>query len=631
MDSNPNIKIFVSGHKACVLPTSKLYVPMQVGAANASARLKGMTPDDQGDNISRLNGSFSELTAQYWAWRNTESDYVGACHYRRYFCFDNEKHADFKNDHMQIEIDRLCPASIEEYNIDNEELIRKVVVSYDAVVPEEWDVGTTMTPQGVKTTVRDHMKGYGLIKDAAYELLERIVNERYPEYAEDLHDYLYGKMYLGYSCFVMRRELFERMCAFEFDVLMEFTGLYDDPDRTSTQMRLGGYLGEILFSTFILHVKREGASIAHYPLTFFFETDPLLDAGSSDVPNESVHHIIWETDGYSAMVVGVCAKTLVAALPSDEKWEISIAVRDQSESPVIKRAIGDVPENVVLQFISKPIYDTRRLGLLGRRAMERNPQASAMCLAPWLLGQWDDVLFLQGAVLFNSTLQWKGFVSTASKSNLLILAAQDVYASAELNCGANMAGVELAERLSITARDLRDYSTCYMHLSMLRETNNQDEIARKALAVFDVAKKPFDELNSLDQTLLTNAIMAAFNPGELSLEFFYPVAHETTVSSWCYVDVASAWKRASAVSAPVVFYTKATSPFDNETAADSVVFWQFARSTSVYEQLLVQMMQEKTDDGIGVRSRWKNALFPEGTKRRSLARRSLSVVRKFRR
>ena len=54
----------MSGHKACARPSSALYVPVQVGAANTDIRLDGMIPDNQGDNISPLNGSFSELTAQ---------------------------------------------------------------------------------------------------------------------------------------------------------------------------------------------------------------------------------------------------------------------------------------------------------------------------------------------------------------------------------------------------------------------------------------------------------------------------------------------------------------------------------------------------------------------------------------
>jgi hypothetical protein len=43
--------------------------------------------DNQGVNIADLNPYYCEITTAYWALYNTRSDYVGFCHYRRYFDF----------------------------------------------------------------------------------------------------------------------------------------------------------------------------------------------------------------------------------------------------------------------------------------------------------------------------------------------------------------------------------------------------------------------------------------------------------------------------------------------------------------------------------------------------------------
>jgi len=43
--------------------------------------------DNAGDNISHLNNYYCELTAQYWAWKNLQTDFVGFYHYRRYLNF----------------------------------------------------------------------------------------------------------------------------------------------------------------------------------------------------------------------------------------------------------------------------------------------------------------------------------------------------------------------------------------------------------------------------------------------------------------------------------------------------------------------------------------------------------------
>ena len=80
----PDIRIFVSCHKAFPVPEGGLLYPVHVGAALADQRLDGYIRDDSGENISRLNRRYCEMTGQYWAWKNADADYYGFFHYRRY-------------------------------------------------------------------------------------------------------------------------------------------------------------------------------------------------------------------------------------------------------------------------------------------------------------------------------------------------------------------------------------------------------------------------------------------------------------------------------------------------------------------------------------------------------------------
>lgn len=83
MSGRPEIKILVSCHKEVVCPRSRIYLPVQVGS-HGKKTISGMQRDDDGENISERNFTFSELTAQYWAWKNLDADYVGQCHYRAF-------------------------------------------------------------------------------------------------------------------------------------------------------------------------------------------------------------------------------------------------------------------------------------------------------------------------------------------------------------------------------------------------------------------------------------------------------------------------------------------------------------------------------------------------------------------
>ena len=72
------------------MATQSPYLPIQVGKAISNTDL-GVQGDNTGDNISEKNQSYCELTGIYWAWKNLKNvDYIGLCHYRRYFDFHKQ-------------------------------------------------------------------------------------------------------------------------------------------------------------------------------------------------------------------------------------------------------------------------------------------------------------------------------------------------------------------------------------------------------------------------------------------------------------------------------------------------------------------------------------------------------------
>lgn len=84
VDEKTSVIIFVATHVPFDPPKNPIYVPLHVGR-EGKADL-GYLGDNLGENISELNPLYGELTGLYWIWQNVRDiDYVGICHYRRYF------------------------------------------------------------------------------------------------------------------------------------------------------------------------------------------------------------------------------------------------------------------------------------------------------------------------------------------------------------------------------------------------------------------------------------------------------------------------------------------------------------------------------------------------------------------
>lgn len=80
------MKIYVILHK--YFNTNKYpegYQNLLVGSYNKEHIYNNYYYDDVGDNISRKNPNYCELTGLYSIWRNSSEDIVGIVHYRRFF------------------------------------------------------------------------------------------------------------------------------------------------------------------------------------------------------------------------------------------------------------------------------------------------------------------------------------------------------------------------------------------------------------------------------------------------------------------------------------------------------------------------------------------------------------------
>lgn len=297
-----DIKIFISNridvNSAQI--NNPIYIPVRCGACFDSQENPAMLGDDTGDSISQKRNSFCEFTVQYWAWKNVLADYYGLCHYRRYLTFAHKK---FKaNAQEQVQEAILNDAAIEKYDLLNEEQMRHIIEENDLVVNPAADVNNIPTPDGIKHDVYGHWAGHHgvFIDKKTLPLLLRIIERLHPEYLESAQEYLHDKWHRGYNCFVMKRQLFEEMCQFQFDVLFELEKQLDVTDYTGNMKRTVGYMGEIMYGVFIYHLQKSGKYKIHETQMVYFE--------QTAVPRNQLHAVcrqffcwlkIWSEDiGY---------------------------------------------------------------------------------------------------------------------------------------------------------------------------------------------------------------------------------------------------------------------------------------------------------------------------------------------
>ncbi len=219
------IRILVATHKKYWMPDDSIYMPLQVGAEGKEDL--GYTPDNTGDNISIKNPEFCELTGLYWAWKNLSCDYIGLCHYRRYF--GKKIHSD--------DIEKKKQAIF--HRGDYEKLLKK----YDVILPKKRNYYIE--------TVRSQYEHAHYKKDL--DMTERIIAEKYPEYSADFITVMNRRKLRILNMFVMKKNLFDGYAAWLFDILFELEKRTDMTGYDAYERRLYGFISERLFNIWLEH------------------------------------------------------------------------------------------------------------------------------------------------------------------------------------------------------------------------------------------------------------------------------------------------------------------------------------------------------------------------------------------
>lgn len=247
-----SIKIFVTYNDKHQIIESDIVKPIQTGRAIADEVFEGMIGDDTGDNISKENEKYCELTAQYWTWKNYDKignpDYIGFMHYRRHFLFAPEyPHGEetWLNKSNYYIYDYV-PDDYIEKNL-NSSVIKDCIKDYDVIVPKAFDFRNHFA----KTKRENYSKLPGQYVEN-YDLLMTTVKNMYPEYDWAVEKFKKSNTEWLCNMFIMKKSCFFEYSEFCFSVLQKINELVNSTHYTKYGLRFLGYLGEFLLNIFLL-------------------------------------------------------------------------------------------------------------------------------------------------------------------------------------------------------------------------------------------------------------------------------------------------------------------------------------------------------------------------------------------
>lgn len=614
-----NIKIFTSYHKKCELLKNKYIYPIQVGVDVNGVVYENSLHDNTGENISKKNAQYCELTAQYWAWKNENADYYGFFHYRRYLSFNTEK--TYTADSWGNVCEPFLSTELTKKYCWDESSIQNLVEKYDLILPQLKDI-RTMPHMG--KNMREQYTAEGTLHRRDLDIMLEVIKERYPTFLKYAESYENGHKTYFNNMFCMKKEIFESYSNWLFDILEGCVKRGNYADYSTEALRTPGHLAERLLNIYVLYLKDTKKDLKYTELqTVFFENTETQE-NLHPVYSEDAVTVALSINDYYVPYAAVVLQSIHDNINSEEKYDIIIMNRDVSAvSQKALRAIFDDTNNVSIRFFNVSRFEKQfeNLFLRGHFALE----TYFRLLLPNIMEGYKKVLYLDSDVVVTTD------IAELFRENIdgyLLAACHDADTAGLYN------GYEPAKKdyMDNVLKIKRPYQ--YFQAGVI--LFNLDEF-RKKYTVEEMLKFAASyEWQLLDQDVLNYLAQDSYKPIDMKWN---------VMTDWNRIRIAKIISRApkylqdeykKAHAAPnIIHYAGPDKPWHQPDSDYSEVFWVYARKTASYE-VLIQRLCERTMQDETNRKKffsWRklakgiaDPIFPPKSKRREALKR---IVRKL--
>ncbi len=203
------------------MPKDKdLYLPVFVGKDLHPKSTLKFQGDNEGENISKKNRNFNELTAIYWAWKNLDADAIGLVHYRRYLSLKHSKNID---------------------TILDKEEVETLLQQSDIILPKK-------RKYYIETNYSHYEHAHHI---RPLNETRNIIASDYPEYIKSFDDVMNQTSAHMFNMFVMKKKEFDEYCTWLFDILFKLEKKIDITDYNTYESRVFGFVSERLLDVWI--------------------------------------------------------------------------------------------------------------------------------------------------------------------------------------------------------------------------------------------------------------------------------------------------------------------------------------------------------------------------------------------
>jgi hypothetical protein len=265
------VKILVAHHKTESIIGNVVYLPIHVGKSLSSKDLD-MQCDNEGENISDKNPLYCEMTGWYWAWKHLKAEYIGLCHYRRYFTFRSIGFKERLIAKLSIAYVNIFGGLLHKTGgyfpnivVNNENELRLEAKDFakcidDILKDKDYDA---VVPSPHRFTNGDTYSYFVVFGREFLSLLSEIIERQHPDFYPFYKASLKESSFYAGNMAIFKYKHFDEYCTLVFSILKEFEvlmverGLCIDPYKERLCSRIIGYLAEVLTNAFIFKMRCE--------------------------------------------------------------------------------------------------------------------------------------------------------------------------------------------------------------------------------------------------------------------------------------------------------------------------------------------------------------------------------------